>query len=66
MAELADAQRSGRCMDFHVQVRLLSTASQFTISSIGSRQYVYGLNFFDSQSKQWRRTYGDFSIILQL
>ena len=44
MAELADAQRSGRCMDFHVQVRLLSTASQFPISIIGSRQYVYGLN----------------------
>ena len=23
MAELADAQRSGRCMGFHVQVRIL-------------------------------------------
>ena len=26
MAELADAQRSGRCMNIHVQVRLLFEA----------------------------------------
>lgn len=27
VAELADAQRSGRCMGFHVQVRILFGAS---------------------------------------
>ena len=34
MAELADAQRSGRCMGFHVQVRILFGALLYSLQSL--------------------------------